>query len=238
MAWSDRTREEIFPYEGGEALAQVTQRSCGTEKAPLLPKSIQDQTWDLLPTCLAASLGELPSNQLSEQDIALELQLSFALLLQKTHSTYRAKPVSGGAVMVPTSCSGQSSAAKGPEVTPGFEVPPQYQHRAMGTVLVPPATLRLIQAGRHCPPRPSGHTWAHVQPACAQVDKQRSGQISSGGRGPGHRGTAVMSALAANPNNPVVFFDVTIGGQAGDRGERPCPGRECGINGRVGTLSG
>lgn len=26
---------------------------------------------------------------------------------------------------------------------------------------------------------------------------------------------AVMSALAANPNNPVVFFDVTIGGQVG-----------------------
>lgn len=32
-----------------------------------------------------------------------------------------------------------------------------------------------------------------------------------------------MSALAANPNNPVVFFDVTIGGQVrGARdGERP-----------------
>lgn len=41
-----------------------------------------------------------------------------------------------------------------------------------------------------------------------------------------------MSALAANPNNPVVFFDVTIGGQVGvpQHGERPRPGRDCGDN--------
>lgn len=41
-----------------------------------------------------------------------------------------------------------------------------------------------------------------------------------------------MSALAANPNNPVVFFDVTIGGQVGvlQDGEQRRPGRDCGDN--------
>ena len=58
----------------------------------------RDQPWGSLPTRLAASQGELPSDQLSQQDIAQELLLSFALLLQEpcsTQSTPRAAPVPG-----------------------------------------------------------------------------------------------------------------------------------------------
>lgn len=48
-----------------------------------------------------------------------------------------------------------------------------------------------------------------------------------------------MAVLAANPNNPVVFFDVTIGGQVAPGGGGGGPGgRERGSAGRRGGIAG
>nr|XP_021389419.1 peptidyl-prolyl cis-trans isomerase H isoform X2 [Lonchura striata domestica] len=74
-----------------------------------------------------------------------------------------------------------------------LRTPPRYRRHSLDT----PNTSQTSR--RTSPPQP--------RPVSPSVPVSTSAAVSASGSG------TAMSALAANPNNPVVFFDVTIGGQ-------------------------